>query len=250
MSKKLQDGSAKPVVLVDPNTRKILAGGAIPVYLIDSSGNFVSWSSMNIGDVEGGNYVHIDSDGGIRLYGSTSLWDDMRVSVNAVRVTGANQPGWSLLPNTTSIYTWHFGSSGIDEVWFAVQFPHGWKEGSDIEPHVHWTPNANGTAGQSVEWSLDYTWVNVSGTIASETTITGYVTIQGDSSLVEGKHYITPLGATAISGTGKTLSSMLICRLFRNGGAGNDNYPNTAALLEVDFHYEIDSFGSRDEFTK
>lgn len=249
MTKRLADGSARPVVLVDPDTKKVLSGGAIPVYLVDANGNFVSWSILSVGDVSGGNYVRISEEDAVRLYGSATTWDDMRVSVNAVRVTGANQPGWDVVPNTTNIYTWHFGASGIDEAWFAVQFPHGWKEGSDIYPHVHWTPNANGSAGQAVEWTMNYSWVNVGAVTPSEATVSGYTTVQGDSSLVQGKHYITPLGS-GLSGTGKTLSSMLVCRIYRNGGAGNDNYPSTAALLEIDFHYEVDAFGSKDPFDK
>ena len=48
-------------------------------------------------------------------------------------------------------------------------------------------------------------------------------------------------------GVKKTLSSMLVCRLYRSA---SDSYGGDAGLLEIDFHYEIDSDGSRQEYTK
>lgn len=64
------------------------------------------------------------------------------------------------------------------------------------------------------------------------------------------KHYLTDLGT--LTGTGKTMSSMLLCRLFRDatGALKTDDYGNTTFGLEIDFHIEIDSFGSIAEYTK
>ena len=48
------------------------------------------------------------------------------------------------------------------------------------------------------------------------------------------------------------VSAMLIGRVFRDatGAGGTDDYGADAILLEIDFHYEIDGFGSRDEYIK
>ena len=64
------------------------------------------------------------------------------------------------------------------------------------------------------------------------------------------KHYITEL--SEIDGTGQGMSSMLLCRLFRDtaGAGGTDDYVGDAGLMEFDFHIEIDSFGSHEEYTK
>jgi len=44
---------------------------------------------------------------------------------------------------------------------------------------------------------------------------------------------------------------MIICRLFRDaaGTGGTDSYASDVALLEIDFHYEIDSLGSATEYS-
>jgi hypothetical protein len=63
------------------------------------------------------------------------------------------------------------------------------------------------------------------------------------------RHIITPIGT--ITGTGKNLSSMLVCRLYRDatGSLATDDYSDDAGLLEIDFHYQIERPGSRDEYS-
>jgi len=242
---KLIQGSAQPAYLIDPSTRQPLRGSAIPVYLVDVNGNFVSWSDIAIGNVTAGNYVRINEDG-VVLYGDATAWDDLRIPASATKVTGASQPAWAVIPGTTNIYTWFFGAAGVNEAWFVAQMPHSWKEGSNISPHVHWVANGNGGVDDFVKWVLEYTWVNIGAVVVAETPLSSVVHTPADASIVAGKHYLSEFAD--INGAGKTLSSMLACRLYRDGA--NDDYANTAGLLELDFHYEVDSFGSREEYVK
>jgi hypothetical protein len=125
--------------------------------------------------------------------------------------------------------------------------PHAWKI-SDIGAHVHWIPKTNGTG--SVSWGLEYTWANIGDTFSDTKIIYGNNHIPGGS-LVAGKHMLTEIGTISPEGiTG--VSSMLICRIFRDAtGTGlTDNYNDDAGLLEIDFHYEIDSLGSQEEYVK
>jgi hypothetical protein len=56
---------------------------------------------------------------------------------------------------------------------------------------------------------------------------------------------------TAIANGSHTISSMLVCRIFRNAtDATDDTYDDDAGLLEIDFHYEADMVGSRGISTK
>jgi hypothetical protein len=45
------------------------------------------------------------------------------------------------------------------------------------------------------------------------------------------------------------LSSMLHCRLYRDNTVGN-NFAGKLTFLEFDLHYEIDGFGSSQEWIK
>jgi len=156
-----------------------------------------------------------------------------------------NPPLWGagLVTSTAAsrgVFTYFFSPGVIQEVFFTAQIPHAYLQGSDIHPHVHWvSPTSN--AG-TVIWGLEYTWANL-GTILGTTTVI-FATEAGPCTALE--HTLTSL--PAMPGTGKGISSMLSCRLFRDGVT--DTYPDPVALLEFDFHYQIDTFGSRQEFSK
>lgn len=194
------------------------------------------------------NYLAIESDGTIEFNGNATVWEDLRVPLSAIKRLGFTDPDWVKFkddggaPASTGVYALAFDSGSDEEVFFACQIPHAYKEGSDITPHVHWAPS-DGNAG-GVTWGLEYTWVNIDGTFGNTTIITA------DDSTNSTSHEHLIAGFSAISGSGKTISSMLICRLFRDVSDANDTYGSDAFLLEIDFHFELDTVGSRQILSK
>jgi len=185
-------------------------------------------------------------------------YDDIRISGLAVQKQGSNDPTltqWLDDAGGTSpgIYLYYFADEAVEgneeEVFFAIQLPHSYVEGSDILAHVHWIPAANGGAGEFVKWGLEYVWLN-EGDVGGDTTVihtdasdAGHATRSGDAALVANTHYVSVFSA-AISGVGMEISSMLICRLFRNSSDADDDYTDAAGLLEFDFHIQKESVGS------
>ena len=53
-----------------------------------------------------------------------------------------------------------------------------------------------------------------------------------------------------LSGAGKKISSVLVCRLFRDGANVLDTLDSGVYLTEFDFHLELNTVGSRNEWTK
>jgi hypothetical protein len=191
----------------------------------------------------------------LRLDGGATVFDDLQSGgLAGAKTGGAKDPGLSVFKTngagSIGVFLYWFDPTVEEELFFLVQMRHAWKEGSTIEPHVHWTPKTNGAAGQKVSWGLEYTWANVGGDFGNTSIIYGNTTVQADSSLVAGRHYITPL--PDIVATGKTLSSVLVCRIFRDapGTGGTDSYTDDAGLLFFDIHIEIDGLGSEEEFIK
>lgn len=176
----------------------------------------------------------------------TVVWDDLRVAVASAARLGLTDPDWvKVLDNgatSVGVYALGFADNRDEEVFFTVQIPHTYKQGTDIYPHVHWLPMSTGTG--VVEWQLEYTWTNINGTFGNTTEIS--CTDSGDGTAY--KHQIASF--SSISGTGKNISSMLLCRLHRDGGNGSDTYVGDAVLLEIDFHYQINTMGSRQELSK
>lgn len=282
------DGDTRVEVEKNPDEDIIRFTAADTEYMqIGSNGDIKLGNKGNstlIGGVEGGlesdseseqNYTKITADGSLSYVGNATRWDDLKVPVNSVKIKAKkdnlgveiDQPDWAgFMGGGVSLgLLWFKNEGSLDkeqEVVFTTQMPHGWKEGTSIFPHVHWTSgraNEEGTletlstapGANRVTWGLEYTWVNVGSEFPATTIITGTaVATPNAGSIALYEHVITPIGTGGINGSGKKLSSMLVCRLFRNSSAGTDTYAGEAGLLEIDFHYQIDSDGSNQEYTK
>ena len=201
-----------------------------------------------IGDISNGNNTKIESDGTIVFEGEAEVWDDLRVSMDK----GSSSASLAYSPGESSGgQIWYFrDAKGLETLSFQVQLPHSYKEGPNIYPHLHWTPLNSGSG--NVEWNLDYTWVNYDSTtpLAFPSTTTSTIVETGPFTIRT--HLITPLttGNVGLDGTGKKISSILICRLWRNSNNSADTYQNDAGLLSLDFHYQINTVGSRLPFLK
>ena len=163
---------------------------------------------------------------------SNDVEDDLRVTIDK----GTNSAQLGSLTGISGPEIWFFrDGQNVEAMSFTVQLPHNWKEGTTIYPHIHWTPRA--TASGNMRWNLDYTWVNIDGTFSATTTSS--VVINGP--FTANKHLLSDLtsGNTGIDATGKTISSILICRIWRDSSAGTDTYAGDAGGLSMDFHISI-----------
>lgn len=202
-----------------------------------------------IGD--GINHLKIESDGSLFLEGSATAFEDFRVPVTSTDKRGVQDPSFTQLRDDTlgspGIFAYAFDKNIEEELFFIVQLPHQWKEGSNIEPHIHWTAQSD-VGASKVRWGLEYTWTNIADVFGSTQVLYGETTITPVGTVTAYEHAITSLGI--ISGAGKEVSSMLICRIFRDADASSDNFGYDAFLLEIDFHLEVDAIGSGTEYQK
>jgi hypothetical protein len=133
-----------------------------------------------------------------------------------------------------SLEAFDFEAGSDEDLFFSVQLPYGYKEGSDVVPRIKWGPDTTGTG--TVIFNLEYAWYNDEDSFpGSSTTIT--ITVNADGTQ-EIKHNLFE----AISGSGKTAGSTLHCRLEREGAT--DTYAGDVWLMGLDFIYEVDSFGA------
>lgn len=182
-------------------------------------------------------------------YVLTKGWDDVRVPLSSIKRLGFSDPDWVQFRadgvGSTGVYALAFDKNTDEEVFFSVQIPHDWEFGTDLHPHIHWSPSDTDTG--SVTWKLEYTIAAINDTF--DVTSLLDVTDAGDG--VSRKHQYADLGNIDMSAyTAATdVSIMLMCRLYRDVSDGDD-YDADAFLLEVDFHYQIDSVGSRLETSK
>jgi hypothetical protein len=170
------------------------------------------------------------------------VWDDLRAPASAINPAGSaaaatvNQEDGTLL----------FANGAVQTVALQFQLPHCYKEGSDIVLHCHWAKTTS--AAGTVIWQTKYEWTNIGDTGAGFSSFVSGTEVVANANTAN-KHALTSW--TAISGAGKTISSMLKVVIQRySSGAGADTYNAAASLWEVDVHFMLDSMGSRQELVK
>lgn len=202
-------------------------------------------------EVKINNNLVVGSDGTVRLDGTATTWNDLVIPATAVRIGSGSSPTFEAVIGGVQSFT--FSSTANQEVFFTVQMPHNWKEGTPIYPHVHWSPQ--GSTSGDVEWRLEYTWVNYDqvspikfpATQTISATTAAVISSDNDKHLIASFPSLQPL----TTGTPQDkISSIMICRFYRNALSSTDNYAGKVVLLSFDFHYETDSFGSNSAFTK
>jgi len=174
------------------------------------------------------------------LTGDAVVFEDFRVPATAAKAGGSGVPPNTQVSALGNIYEPFFQDVGLaneQSLYFNIQLPHSWKEGTTLYPHVHWMPSSTGAG--TVRWGFEYTWVNIDGTFGTTTTIFGEEATTG----VAYQHLMTALNSASMPGTGKTASSMILCRIFRNSSHDNDTFTGDAIMLEFDLHYQVDKLG-------
>lgn len=180
-----------------------------------------------------------------RIIYSPPYWDDLRVPATATNQGPANRPDfiqWGPSSGIDELYAWHFAPNIQEDLYFEAQFPHSYKEGTTWQPHVHWSPID--TNGGDVVWRLTYRWAAVNDVY---TAIAG-ISVTASADGVTDKHQV--IGLPDIPAPGAKISTMLTGRISRIGNDGADTYTSDAVLHEVDFHFQVNTPGSKQPFIK
>ena len=201
---------------------------------------------------DGTNEAVIEADGTIAFAGTATVFDDLRIIPGSFDRPGVSDPAYVAYDvNGGGVNTYLTEWAKNDIASFTVQLPHSYDEGENLDVHLHWTPGPNGAGenGATVGWKVQYSWANIDGTFGNMTTANLSDACDG----TDHKHQKSP--TVAITGSGKTMSSALICNITRTDTNGDDTWAGTTAgnlpmLLEVDFHFPLDMVGSRGIVTK
>lgn len=203
-----------------------------------TSGSVVS-TQMSSGTAKFGdatNYTAFAADGSMSFSGSATVWDDLFVPLTTAKQGQNNKPAFD---ETRVGYLFPAGDTTA-KMYLVVQFPHAWKEGSRIHPHVHYEHAASG----SPVFKMDYLWHNIGGT--SSGSFTTYTMSTREYPWTSGSVHQLITNPTGIDGTGKTMSSIMLIKLYRDDSA----YTGDLLTYQFDIHLEKDSLGSKTEYTK
>jgi hypothetical protein len=182
------------------------------------------------------NYSEFEDDGTLVFKGDATVWDDLRFPATRIRQGATLKPDF----DTTNIGLLFPQNDATEIAYIIAQMPHSWKLGSTIYPHIHWVQD-----GATVPtFKMDYRWYNNGAdptgsftTVTFDTELYSYTS----GSILQ----ITYIDG-GISGSGKTLSSLLDIKLYRE----DNDYVGDALMKEMDIHFEMDTVGSREETAK
>jgi hypothetical protein len=193
--------------------------------------------SDSSGDLDIYKDVNIDGD----FYLVDTVWDDVSIAMAQARTPASLAPTWTPYQGTQVPA---YSATQVNVLYFSAQLPHSYKEGTDIQFHIHLVyPDA--VAGDSV-WYFTYSWANMDDAFAAPLN-SGQVVIASPG--VANYHQNAEIIAN-IDGTGKKMSSILLCSIQRTGTLGTDTYGNVIYLISGDFHVQKDTIGSDTEDVK
>ena len=172
-------------------------------------------------------------DGNPPLRYRDTVWNDLKAPFSQVKLGATAKPDFDF----TNLGLLFPSGDATEIASIIMQFPHDYKHGTNIYPHLHWQQMNTNT----VVWKLDYKWFkNGAAVPAAFTTVaaTGQAFTYTSGNLLQIQTW------AAIDGSAiDSVSSIFLAKLYRddsvNGGAGS----NDALAFEFDIHYEIDTPG-------
>jgi len=232
--------SATPGILT--NVEPLYPTNKVKVGVVSRANNIngeiyvsIAHDKRKFGDVTGGNYSGFEDDGTLVAYGDATTYNDLIMPAGNLR-HGNTPPVFAVFLG--GIYAPRFDAGVADEVHGSVEFQHNYKEGTDIEVHVHWSPTTTNTG--NIVFGFEYTVANMTtGTFGAPTTITN--TPFASLGIIN-RHTYTTIGV--ISGTGRKIGDVIVFRFYRQKG-GTDTFTGNAFVHSIGIHYECDTTGSR-----
>lgn len=182
------------------------------------------------------NMAIFERNGYLHFVGDARPWEDLQFPFDLSHRGSNSYPTF----NQDSIYyTFTVDSTSASKciMYYVIQMPHKWAEGTKIYPHVHYKHE---TGVGTPKFIMKYKWYNVGGTTA-----TGWKWYRMDkTSGIDDKTHQMSYGLNGIDGTGKGISSIIVFQLYLRDTPSNVN------AWQFDIHYQIDALGSRTETSK
>ncbi len=187
---------------------------------------------------------------GFRLPTAEKYWDDSQISPWSARVGALAPTAETGFRGDGNFLALNFVHTQADEIQFIQQARHSWREESEIFPHVHFSPFSSVLKGDyAVQFILKFYQADVNGAFGSVGTYTMTKTFTYNFDNEFQWYHLIASNLTALDQTGFGISNFLVCRLYRDNTVA-DNFPGKVTLLGFDYHYEVDAFGSDQEYIK
>jgi hypothetical protein len=191
-------------------------------------------------------YSEFESDGTLKFNGEATVWQDIDFPI-IIRSTGTNIPSLATLQGNITAPRWQVNDFNVCE---DQEIPHGWKEGSAIQWHIHVITGGTDTTNRylkfEIEWCYAVAHQVLSGSGANTITTSSDLLIPANT---PAKTQL-PFGiGSPIALTGVTIGSQIYARLKRIAATGTAPTADPFVTM-LQIHAEFDTVGSRQITTK
>lgn len=222
-----------PILSTPPSdpTAKFLIGTGVWDNKLGTSTNYSAW----------------DSTGHQTMSGNARPWRDELTDALNIKTTGT---GVALNTADNTVEFSAVAAYANDYLYLNVQLNHDKDLSSSIYPHIHFFQKSNAVPN----FVIQYRWQKSLGEKVTSWSILKCNTLAEAYSGTTKNNiaYCTPIAPP----TGSGLSDIVQFRVGRDTGnvsglfTGADPFAGVAGVLAVDIHFQINSFGSTDEYIK
>lgn len=190
------------------------------------------------------NYSEFEEDGTLVATGDATCFMDT-VCPLIVRTTGVGRPNAVAFLGDIIQYQFSLNNSAEIE---STEFPHNWKEGSEIDIHIHWaTGGDNNATPRGVKWEIAYSIANHDEVFSAVATGAGESQIPANA--LKGTMITTVL--KIVTPATVTIGSQIILTIKRIASTETVTAPAADVFgLNVGIHYEVNTLGSRQRYIK
>lgn len=196
------------------------------------SGVYTQYINTNSNDLT----VYTGTDKTVLL--NHPVYNDINIDINP-RNTGVGRPTLATFKGNIQQYRFAVGDFSDFR---ACEIPHSWKEGTQIEFHVHWSlGTANDANLRGVKFEIEYTYADMAGVFSANDTQSA------ESSVALNEPAYTHKYTSIFSFSPATKVGTQMCvRLKRISSVINANAPNSDPfIISFGIHYQSDTIGSR-----
>lgn len=192
------------------------------------------------------NGLKINKGGEFTMLGTSTVWDDIQFPISTGKVPASNAPNWETFTTNTEA----FAFSVDDKIQLeANEPPHGWKEGTLGQAHIHFALKSANSSGADrfAKFELVFAYSDYNGVWTEQTAITQEQTIP--NAAVAKQSYLLGFSST-VTLTGLHVGSQITCRVRRIAATGGTEYADDVYITQVGVHVEEDTIGSKTSTSK
>ena len=205
-------------------------------------------STLQVGDIDSGNYTEFQEDGSLVANGDATCFRD---EMNELVKAAANNPGSRLVYNfPEASLVFKSNATEIDYAIMNIQINHDWKTGTNLEPHLHWWQSTV----EIPNWVIQYR-IQPNGSLKT----TEWTPLRWTNSVFDYTggtlNQIISFGEI-VPPTDPGVSMVLQVRLLRDTTNSLGLFDTVDPVLidvsatSFDIHIEVDMFGSRQRYIK